>query len=288
MQTLIRIKPFKSLGLAYHSIQISIVHYTYEAKKYPRVKDLFLMSSPFPTIAIMLIYLYFIFILGPKLMEKRSPFKINKILVIYNMIQIILCSSFIYQYVTNFLFHYNILCEPIDYSNSELGLRAVNLVWSYFMLKLIDLIDTVFFVLRKKYSQISFLHVYHHTGMCVFGWVGTKYVAGGHGCFIGIFNCLVHVIMYFYYLLTAWDKKYKNNVWWKKHLTQLQIAQFVAVTIHLLLIFFQPNCDYPRWIVCALLPQNFLMIVLFSNFYIKAYLTEKKPETRNVVDKKTN
>lgn len=36
----------------------------------------------------------------------------------------------------------------------------------------------VFFVLRKKYSQISFLHVYHHLGMCLLGFVGTKYVPG--------------------------------------------------------------------------------------------------------------
>lgn len=33
-------------------------------------------------------------------------------------------------------------------------------------------------VLRKKNSQISFLHVYHHTGMVLGGWVGTRFVPG--------------------------------------------------------------------------------------------------------------
>lgn len=60
--------------------------------------------------------------------------------------------------------------------------------------------------------------------MCLLGWVGTKYLAGGHGVFIGFINCIVHVVMYFYYLLSAWDKEYKKNVWWKKHITQLQIV----------------------------------------------------------------
>lgn len=32
--------------------------------------------------------------------------------------------------------------------------------------------------MRKKYSQISFLHVYHHLGMCILGFIGTKYVPG--------------------------------------------------------------------------------------------------------------
>lgn len=36
----------------------------------------------------------------------------------------------------------------------------------------------VFMVLRKKNRQVSFLHVYHHIGMVVAGWIATKYVAG--------------------------------------------------------------------------------------------------------------
>ena len=51
-------------------------------------------------------------------------------------------------------------------------------VWIYYMAKIIELLDTVFFVLRKKYSQVSFLHLYHHTLMPVCSFVGVKYLAG--------------------------------------------------------------------------------------------------------------
>lgn len=51
-------------------------------------------------------------------------------------------------------------------------------VWVYYMCKLIELLDTVFFVLRKKQNQISFLHVYHHTMMPFAAFIGTKYLAG--------------------------------------------------------------------------------------------------------------
>lgn len=55
----------------------------------------------------------------------------------------------------------------------------------YFIMKVFDLLDTVFFVLRKKQSQISFLHVYHHAGMAFGTWVATKFLAGGHITFLG-------------------------------------------------------------------------------------------------------
>ena len=52
-------------------------------------------------------------------------------------------------------------------------------MWLYFIIKIVDLIDTVIFALRKKQNQITFLHVFHHFSMVVNAWYGVKYVAGG-------------------------------------------------------------------------------------------------------------
>ncbi|CAH1733268.1 unnamed protein product [Aphis gossypii] len=34
-------------------------------------------------------------------------------------------------------------------------------------------------MLWKKDNQLSFIHVYHHSTMFIFSWMGTKYVPGG-------------------------------------------------------------------------------------------------------------
>jgi elongation of very long chain fatty acids protein 7 len=46
------------------------------------------------------------------------------------------------------------------------------------MIKIIDLIETIFFCLRKKAGQVSFLHVYHHISTLLFTWISCKYAGG--------------------------------------------------------------------------------------------------------------
>lgn len=119
---------------------------------------------------------------------------------------------------------YSFLCQPVDYSPTEIPIAIARRCYYYFLVKVLDLLDTIFFVLRKKQNQVSFLHVYHHTGMVMLVWSGVKWFPGGHGVFMGFINSFVHVVMYAYYFLTSANPKYKNNLWWKKYITQLQIV----------------------------------------------------------------
>lgn len=99
----------------------------------------------------------------------------------------------------------------------------------YFLAKISELLDTVFFVLRKKDRQITFLHMYHHTVMPMISWGATKYYPGGHGTFIGVVNSFVHIIMYSYYLLAAMGPQYQKFLWWKKYITNMQMVSTVIV-----------------------------------------------------------
>ena len=51
----------------------------------------------------------------------------------------------------------------------------------FYFSKLIQFLDTLFFILRKKDSQITFLHVYHHASMLFIWWIAVKWFAGGMG-----------------------------------------------------------------------------------------------------------
>lgn len=66
--------------------------------------------------------------------------------------------------------------------------QITRLIWAYFLLKLLDLMDTIFFVLRKKQTQVTFLHLYHHVGILMGAWGAVKYLPGGHVTFLGTYK----------------------------------------------------------------------------------------------------
>lgn len=43
---------------------------------------------------------------------------------------------------------------------------------------MLELVETAFFILRKKFSQVSSLHVYHHASTFFLSWIGVKFVGG--------------------------------------------------------------------------------------------------------------
>lgn len=131
----------------------------------PRVRDWPLMADPLPTALILAGYLYFVLKLGPQLMSYRQPFELKYILRLYNLVQVLLSGWLCFEaFRLDYLKVYSLLCQPVDYSNSKLGLQTAWRAYFYYLIKVIDLLDTVFFVLRKRQNQVSFLHVYHHTG----------------------------------------------------------------------------------------------------------------------------
>jgi elongation of very long chain fatty acids protein 7 len=38
--------------------------------------------------------------------------------------------------------------------------------------------------------------------------------------------------MYAYYMLSAMGPKYQKYVWWKQHMTTLQMVQFIGIMTH--------------------------------------------------------
>ncbi|XP_066155616.1 very long chain fatty acid elongase AAEL008004-like [Euwallacea fornicatus] len=259
-----------------------ILHYIYHAyrdlmdnKSDQRVKDWFLMSSPLPTLCICITYVYIVKFLGPKLMENRKPFELKKLLIYYNLFQVMFSMWLFYEAsVSGWLNHYSLKCQPVDYSPSPLAMRMVQGCWWYYFSKFTEFFDTFFFVLRKKFNHISTLHVIHHGIMPMSVWFGVKFTPGGHSTFFGFINTFVHIIMYSYYLIAALGPQYQKYIWWKKYLTTIQMIQFVLVMVHAFQLLFI-DCNYPKAFVWWIGMHALMFYFLFSKFYKQTYKGSK-------------
>ncbi|XP_034242385.1 elongation of very long chain fatty acids protein 7-like [Thrips palmi] len=249
----------------------------------PRTSEWFMVGGPANVALLLTAYLYFVLSLGPRLMEHRKPFNLDKIMIVYNALQVVASLHVVREALILYFYDgYSLLCQPVDHGTSESAMRAAAGFWFYYMLKIVDLLDTVFFVLRKKSRQISFLHVYHHTGMILIGYNSTKFLPGGHGVFVGLANSIVHAFLYSHYLISILYPKYARNGWYKKHLTQMQMVQFAMIVVHYTQILFMPGCAYPKFTIAVIVPQNLFLGLLFYDFYRRTYFpkdAKKRPET---------
>ena len=69
---------------------------------------------------------------------------------------------------------YSWRCEPVDYSRSPEAVRALSMAWVFYASKILDMADSAIFLLKKKYSHLSFLHVFHHGIMPFYTWWGPR------------------------------------------------------------------------------------------------------------------
>ncbi|XP_067008036.1 very long chain fatty acid elongase AAEL008004 [Anabrus simplex] len=241
-----------------------------ENKKDPMVDSWLFMSSPLPLLTILAFYLYFVLKLGPSIMASRKPYNLQRVLIAYNFYQVIfsiwMCSLPYRMGALHYIFQNACQPDPLYPYTSEVSAGA----WWYFFSKIIELLDTVFFVLRKKQNQVTFLHVYHHTVTALFSWGYLKFLPGEQGVVIGFLNSGVHVVMYFYYLVAALGPKYQKYLWWKKYMTSIQMIQFCIMLTYLLyLLAF--DCKLPKALTFFFVGNVVVFLFLFYNFYKKAY-----------------
>lgn len=131
-------------------------------------------------------------------------------------------------------------------------------------------------MLKKNNKQLSFLHRYHHFFVLLGSYTFAKWAPGGLAAPLGIINTFVHCFMYLYYFLTAFKPELKKSIWWKRYITQLQILQFAILFLIYSRALLDKSCTYPKNLVLLLLTQVTFMLVMFSDFYIKVYIKDKR------------
>ncbi|EFA83001.1 GNS1/SUR4 family protein [Heterostelium album PN500] len=255
----------------------------YLARRDERVMHWPFLNRPNEMLYLIAAYLVFV-VVGKKIMANRKPFDLKIPLILHNLI-LLLISIYItietaYQAYIN---DYSLMCNAVDYSDKGIGMAKV--LWLFFFSKSIEMMDTVFMILRKKFDQVSvgrftthinlyqitlvtnFLHVYHHSSIFFLWWIGANWTPGGDAYFSAMINSFIHVVMYGYYLLAA----LKIDVWWKRYLTQLQLIQFIINLFSSIYVLYN-DCPFPHWMFYGMIIYMFSMLFLFGAFYSKAYI----------------
>lgn len=242
-----------------------------------RVRDWLFMKDPFPMVLIVIGYLAAVFKIGPCYMLVRRPFNLKPLLAVYNLGMVLSCIAvLIGYYKSGYRPNSFMACLEIDYSNDPNAMRILNIMWWTHIIKIVELVETIFFLLRKKQSQITFLHVYHHISTLFLSWVGVKYVGGGMVTFSYVLNHSVHVLMYSYYFLALFGPKMQKALQpVKKLLTLVQMIQFVLMLIQCTIAIIH-QCPIPNSILLLFCPNIALNLYLFAKFYVKTYNAKRK------------
>lgn len=211
---------------------------------------------------------------GQKYMATREEFKIKPYIFTYNLYQCILniwcVAAMIYEVYSNPIF-------PSMWGNVSVpgapSFRISFLVWVHYNNKFVELLDTVWMVLRKKNEQVSFLHCYHHI-LLIWSWfMVCKVQLGGDTYFGATVNSFIHIIMYGYYTLALLGIPCP----WKKWITKCQMAQFALVLTHSCYVVYKGNAPLILPLAQAFVMIN--MLVLFGMFFQKSYAKKSDQKT---------
>ena len=248
----------------------------------PSMRDSF-PGGPQNVLIIIFIYLLVVRYIGPRLMKNREPFILSTTLKVFNLINIFInLAYFLYaMYKSNC----GLKCFQCD-SNKEVFTQKFEqfiFAGGYHYLKIFDLLDTVFFVLRKKDKQVTRLHVVHHAGMPFLTWLAIKFYPYPIMGMTALLNSFVHVLMYTYYYLAS-VPEYKKYLWWKKYITVAQLVQFIILFAQAVSVMSCVNDKFLKSL--TIIPFSFLsyMIYSFSMFYYKTYV--KKDSHKSDIDSK--
>jgi hypothetical protein len=120
------------------------------------------MSSLYPLLCLFIGYLIFVLYVGPRWMHNRAPYNLNEVLRLYNVFQVCACTFIVAR--AHFLHHYSflsfsqcVLSPPPVAVDDKLSVPQIEFhidTFLFMQLRIFELIETCFFVLRKKFNQV--------------------------------------------------------------------------------------------------------------------------------------
>lgn len=228
------------------------------------------------------LYLLIVFSLQ-RWMKNRSPYKLKKVLIVWNSglaIFSIIGASRTLPEMLHVLKNFGIYHSCCIQSFIENDRVAGFWTWMFTLSKVPELGDTIFIVLRKR--PLMFLHWYHHTTVLLYTWYAFKEYTSSARWYI-VMNYCVHSIMYSYYALSAIGMSPPKFI--AMFITTLQISQMVTGCLvnywaYKFLTSGQ-SCHISMFNIKLATVMYFSYFLLFGRYFYKSYISKsfKRPSS---------
>jgi hypothetical protein len=218
---------------------------------------------------------------GPILMRDREPIKFKWMLFAWNIFLSVSSGIGFYHSIIYIVGNWPKHRDPVAMV-CDTSCYITPLAWymrMFVISKLLEWVDTVFLVLRKR--PIIFLHWFHHVMTASYCWWGamSTHQSDASGLYYSTLNLFVHFIMYGYYALSTLGIR-PPFPW---IITILQLSQMV---VGVWISYTAMNC--PRawelnWhIAIASFAMYTIYVLLFAQFFLNRYVFSKKRPTKSV------
>eukprot|EP01059_Diplonema_ambulator_P028929 TRINITY_DN4795_c0_g1_i1.p1 TRINITY_DN4795_c0_g1~~TRINITY_DN4795_c0_g1_i1.p1 ORF type:complete len:259 (+),score=88.91 TRINITY_DN4795_c0_g1_i1:46-822(+) len=190
----------------------------------------------------------------------------------YNLACVILSGVSLYMVIVGFLSidDHSLVCNNTEQKVYPLMKDAV---YVFYLSKFFEFTDTFIMCLRKKFNQVSFLHVYHHASISAVVWAYLHYTEGGDEYLAVALNSFIHVLMYSHYFVTTFGV----SAPWKALLTSLQLTQFMLIFGQAFYALIH-HCGWPDFLNVLQITYMSTMLMLFGNFFMKSYVVPASPK----------
>lgn len=244
----------------------------------PEVREWFLVKSNFWPITLCMAYLLIIKVIGPAIMRDRKPFELRKTMIAYNLFLVVAYATSISIVIYCMQFtEKSFLCKNTTVTKENSTYTMATCGWVIYLLKYIEFLDTIFFVLRKKDNLITNLHVIHHFSLPLCGWIFFRTERSGFQAYPIIINSIVHIVMYSYYGLAAMGPSVRKYLWWKRYLTIAQMVQFILIILFVTVVMPLAGCTAAKTSIYINIFAATLFFILFYNFYQHSFRPTKTP-----------
>lgn len=211
-----------------------------------------------------LVYLAIVYV-GVYIMERRSPVekRVFEFMFIYNAMQVAFNAALaLCLWRESWRLGFTWWGNTLDFS--EEGHYLGMLLWFQFHSCQVELLDTVFVILRKKFHRMSFLHIalrlFH-----MWGWFFVcRFACGGDSYFPAAVNCSCQVVVYLYYAVSLVNER-GVPLMRKAHVSEVQVLQFVACAAHACYVLYKGNL--PRGAAAFSLFMMLTSLVLYTDFH---------------------